>query len=650
MTSRTSRLLLVLLAALIAGVGSWVLHKATTGGSTAEQRPPSARDEPSTTGPKLRGHRVLVEGGTRGRRPLPTQQQGSIGSPTQTDRAISMSVPIKGLRSKHTGGVRMPREIRLKLVPDGREQEPILVRIQPSSEGSPAAEVELPPADWFTVESIVIDGWDSDQGIYGNDRLIPDKDGRIHLPVVLPVRTVLTVRTNGAPVPGAIVHERTPPDSVAMLAVFPSFPGLTRITREADADGRVVLPRTASGSTWWVGGPGLAWKRVEAPASTPHMDVTLAKGGKLSLEVEPCTEQERPIARLFWIPTDMPRPIEDPAALFGDARVASVPFGADCTLELDGLRLGDWLVAVSHSGVQPGDGAPWTLVSVRAGASDRIRFDAPEPKPPGAEPHAFAGRVRVPEGWDEPYFLALISDTGRGYSPETLRPSEVAGVWTFQGRSLPAGRYCVTVEPLGWSTAVNVPGPSDGVDISLPRAQKLEVHVIDRATRQRIPAARVLLAQRDWRPGTLGTVNWGQSQELGKLPGEGGYLTRVGAGPVRIQAEAEGFVETSMTISVTDTGPRSVEIALERGGRVIVRVTRAGADEDAVYGYVTLTHVSADTSWAIVVNDGAGRLDGLPPGSYRAAWDPSGSDPAEPALTERFEVHSGRATEVVFRE
>ncbi|PYQ29146.1 MAG: hypothetical protein DMF56_12780 [Acidobacteria bacterium] len=202
-------------------------------------------------------------------------------------------------------------------------------------------------------------------------------------------------------------------------------------------------------------------------------------------------------------------------------------------------------------------------------------------------------------------------------SVTTATPPEVSAQVTDGAFTLrvPAGKVTIIAEAIGPSAARSEPlevvAPAAGVTLKLPRSGRVEGRVVDRETNKAVTEFSVVLqpqSSRRWSPPKPFRASDGRF-----------FFDDVAPGTYDVSVQAFGFTRTNKTtVTVEETKTASATIELDRGARLVGRVTSEGRPLPDVA--ITAPMRDDYRSWPSPVrsdSNGEFTIDGLPPGAQR---------------------------------
>ena len=664
--------LAVALAIVVAGLSVWATGRRASRGAAPEgdvrRLDPAANTAPPADAPGGVGlaRKPAPAATPAAPQPVPTASENEDVPLAPADGPVHLKVRFVG---------EGPPPSRLEVLAYPERDNARVVRLVIAA---PVREGRLPRAERYFLETW-LDGWRSDQW---SDVSVPE-NLELALDVRLPTRPVLAVvdAITDRPVDSPTAMSLEGIESIRdERRAAPPWVEDRRTVVPGDAEGRITLPRTASGSGWWVGAPGRAWARVAVPYEQATTRVPLAPGGGIRVEVEGFADLDGPrvVATQASPPGDdaAEQELVQPGKRGPGAGLRDVdmrPDDAPGRFVLDGLPPGPWKVLVGRRG-------PYFLqevwgevaVEVVAGRRAEVRL-----RPERAKKQVRVDvdvELVVPAEWAGDTFQVSLLGCGTGTDGterEWKVAPEVRGTVRTHLASLPPGPYQLSVYPLDWSCLVRVKAPAESLHVDLPPPARVRVRVLDEDGKPTVRGASVRVHYPspldDWReeasvrePSEVapeaedqeGPTGWsGGEEDIPADPTGQGFAGRVASGRVAMVAEAPGRVETRVFVTLLPGAEaREVEIRLPRGAGLELRILRDGNVATDVEAEMTIGPEEPDEdggTWSkgFGVARGVGRIDGLAAGAYVVRW--ARGDGKE-ALLKHVVIHAGETSQVEF--
>lgn len=554
----------------------------------------------------------------------------------------SSPASVHRIRVRFEGPGAEPELVGLRLVADGDWDNSFSVVFGPSRTAKTSIR-----GSRYDVMAIILDKWVSDQTDTEVHLVSP---GLYEVVLELPGQTVLRVKEapSGQPLPEAYAYPAS--GSVGYGAALPTPPAdcLARKPRQADDAGQIALPRTSSSKAWWVGAPGRAWSRVLSSPHKADVDVALAAGGALRVEVRS--------------PGPLPPYAIRIARLKDGQEVDRLPHGelsktGEGRFYVQGLQSGSWRVLIGRdTNLFLREVWIYQDVHVVAGQTDKVIIQVPEQEV--VERHDLRAELVVPRAWESPpthVWLRGALEENETFTQEIqIEAGGRGSPWPLLWKDVPRGLYTVTAYPFQQAWYVRVPEDGSGLRLEVPPPVQVEVGVVDALSGKAIPEAEVTIWPRVERPPEV--TGWGASGERAyRRKPRGPLFARVRAGLVEIHGQAPGYVSHRVPAELVSAArPHQQTLRLVRGATVIVRVLSDGELLRTAVGVVECRHETPDaaeeedwgwesTHWKL--GSGSARVEGLAAGTYSLSVSLAGKKNTQP---KRIVVKAGERRSIDF--
>lgn len=538
--------------------------------------------------------------------------------------------------------------IEVSLVPDGRHEEPVPVTFTPER-----MLVSVPAANRYSVATVAIDGWPSDEWDFGD--LLPDATGLGRLRVHLPVCPTLEVvgEESAAPIERPLARSCIHPARPAPFISRPTGTLEDGIIEVPGADGRIRLPRTATRATWWIGGPGRAWRRVAVRPTAEAQAVALRLGGDLVVGVEGASPGGSISAHLIGPGSEEAKAYlgEEPA---WDINALEADGGTP--VHLAGLLPGLWGVRMRGVDDLHAEGCEVRGILVGEGATARatctMRVGSPAPAQAVAE---VSGRVWIPSEWGghEPGGLTLRHLGSHAWYCVLLTNRVAPQTWQFGVPEMAPGTYLVSVGTFGWERVILVRAGASTLDLVVPPPVPLRVAVLEGVSGRPLSAAAARVAHGLGIPGSPEFQDFGSSSGLARESADGDFVGLVPQGPGKVIASAEGYVDGERefdAVSGTSGGVRLV-VRLERAAEIRVEVRVGEQVRERAQGEVLVRSEQEDWEYSEPICGGIALIPGLSAGRYdlHITWRNSEAGGGS-RVQRRVDVKAGESILVVAAE
>jgi hypothetical protein len=435
----------------------------------------------------------------------------------------------------------------------------------------------------------------------------------------------------------------------------PTEESLEARSHEADGAGRIPLPKTTRSRDWWVGAPDHAWRRVRTAPDLSELRVGLGSGGAIRAHLAPESELDAYLVVAVPVQSDVPEDGRSDAAWMAES--------APMRFEVTGLSPGPWRVVVGRLDRLWVDEV-WASVDVDVQAAATTEVRVVVPRRPVAERRMVNLVLTIPAAWRASVDRVTVSGEDSGNESISKRieiDAEASGgsvALPLEGLLL--GWYEIELLPLDWSRLVRIDADRTEVRLDVPPPVEVRVFVLDEATGEPIPSARVSVSSLPTtetaptvmagRPGSdyVGGVGWGGEDAEREGPG-GPFRVRVPAGLTEASVSAPGFVhERVREVFTASDEPSEIRVRLRRGASVRVRIVREGVVVQSARGEGECEAALPDgATWrrSRDLDNGIAEIGGLTPGEYVVRWT-DGPLPHPPE--KRVTLRAGERTVVDF--